>query len=372
MKTRYILTFSALLLALASCRNEQGGNGSRELCLAASVEAPATREIGFEFFEAGAGIDVEITPSSGSGMQEFIYTYGTDNLFRGDPGYRFPMDDSYVETLTAYWPRKSVRTQEVPADQRDKDVFRHSDWMTATTGNVGVMPADAPVPLNFYRENALLEFELVGQNTLGLDIESLLIELSVDGNATAFRAYCGDPGGHAKLILPAGTKLFAPENYLIGTVTVSDQSLYTIKFPETDLAFEQGKRYLVTLTPQGYFMSVYITIGDWNQGEEGVGIPFQRPVPDIDGEFAIDNAVQLITLSYLVRHYTDGTTIDWPQRTYNVSPGIGGTMTEELAALYVPIPRDMFSGRILMNGADLNVINYGADGELFIYDDNQQ
>lgn len=369
-KSIYILSALAFIFFLSSCQEEDELTKNAvqgELTFSSVIKdrtSISTRALGDDFFTQGGQIDVNITSSNPLvGQQSLIYTYGSDRIFRGNPGFHFSLNDDYLTEITAVWPTSAQRSSGFTTDQRDLEDYKSADWMKASHSitQEGVMPTDAPVPLTFVRENVMLDFELVGQNTKGLDIQSLLIELQTAGQSTAYWAYCGNPNGHAQLILEAGTAIFAPENYLIGRITVSNNDNYTIIFPQTNLVLEEGKRYLVTLTPQGYYMNAYVVIGGWNTVEdEGVGIPFQQPSPGINGNFTIENPVQLITMSYLIRHYDDSSTFDWSSRTYNISSGL--VMTPELAAKYIPIHPDEFTGQILLNGEPISSLPY-TDGE---------
>lgn len=362
-------------VACSGDENSIGSTDSRELQLFSVIDDSPTIETkltGNEFFEEGFGIDVSIWATNNASEQKFVYYYGTDGIFRGNPAYYFTLDDNYIDSLAAVWPTGSVRNDPFMTDQREFENFRRADWMIAKTSERGIMPTDKPVPLNFVRENTMLEFELAGQNTEGLNIESLLIELRSGGAPVAYWAYCGNPNGHAALILQKGTQLTSPDQYLIGTMKVGGSSEnYTIIFPQTDITLEAGKRYLVTLTPQGYFMAAYISIGGWNQGDNsGIGIPFQQPEPDINGNFLIKEPLQLITMSYLVRHYTDGTTFNWPSRTYILADGFNAKMTDEYASKYIPIPKSKFTGKVVNNGSTVPVdtIRYGSGKTLPLFD----
>jgi len=367
----YIPVIALATLLLQSCQKEEElsiQKESGELTFEPTVQdrnSVDTRAIGESFFEVGGEIDVNIVASNNPAAQTYSYVYGADYIFRGNPPFYFSLDDSYITTLTALWPKASIRANGLITDQRILENYRSSDWLTATASVSGVMPTNTPVPLNFTRENSMIEFELVGQNTEGLDIKSLVLELQNNNQPVAYWAYCGDPNGHAQLILEAGTTIFSPENYLIGRVQVQDNE-YTIIFPQTDLALKAGYRYLITLTPQGFFMNAYIFIGGWDQGEDSLGIPFQQPTPDIDGNFQINTPQQLITMSYLMRHYVDGATFDWLNRTYILSPDLA--MTSEFANLYKPVPRALFTGQILQNDVPVETITYGADQTLNLYD----
>ncbi len=368
-KNNYIL--SVILLScttfLTGCQEEEvadNKSNKAELTFSAEIQGEGstqTRALGDDFFTQGGEIDVTITSSDAdvTPTNPYHYIYGADRIFRGNPGFHFPLNDSYITELKASWPAAANRPDTFVTDQRELVHYKLADWMTAThsVDLGGIMPTSAPVPLTFIRENIMLDFELVGQNTKGLDIQSLLIELHNEDNSKAYWAYCENPNGHAELILPNGTSIFAPENYLIGRITVSNNDNYTIIFPQTDLAFESGKRYLVTLTPQGYYMSAYVVIGGWNEGQdEGLGIPFQQPVPNPDGTFTIENPVQLITMSYLIRHYNNPASFNWISNTYNISSTF--QMTADYAAQYIPVPTGMFSGSITQNGETITSITY--------------
>jgi len=373
-----------LAFSLQACESDEGvmGTTDKELTLSSTVEdmkTTGTRALGDEFFEAGNQIEVDLTFKNSvgtaiGGTESYTYTYGSDRIFRGNPGYKFPLDDSYIGTLIAKWPTSAIRAASgIKTDQRELADYKAADWMTGgllSNSTGGIVATDAPVPLVFQRENIMLDFELVGQNTTGLNIESLLIELqNVDG-AQAYWAYCGNSNGHAQLILPVGTKLLSKDSYLIGRVRVTGQSDdYTIIFPQTEIAFEAGYRYLITLTPQGYFMNAYVYISGFSEAEEGIGIPFQQPTPDMNGNFNINTSTQLTTLSYLIRNYNDGTTFVWSERTYVISDAL--TLTADEAAKYIRIPQSIFTGRIQNeSGIPITEVSVVEGGTLPLFDSN--
>lgn len=357
MKKHINIALSALaFLAFYACQSDDDvlSQHDGELTLSSTVEkmkgAAESRAIGDEFFQAGSEIEVNLTTITSSGTESthpaYTYAYGSDRIFKGNPGYHFTLDDTYIKTLSAKWPKSADRTSGIKTDQRLLEDYKASDWMSGglvSGASNGIMPTDAPVPLVFTRENVLLDFELVGQNTTGLKIESLLIELQSSDESLAYWAYCGNDNGHGELILPAGSKILSKDNYLIGRIRVSGQSSdYTIIFPETNLTLEAGHRYLITLTPQGYFMNAYVYVSGFIEAEEGIGIPFQQPTPNMDGSFQINTSTQLITMSYLMRHYNDGTTFVWSTRTYVISDAL--VMTADDVAKYIPIPKSLFTG----------------------------
>lgn len=376
MKTKHIIILSAMLLLAAACgKNTDAPDiANRVLSFSPAIEPENeaktdTRTVGFEFFTEGAEIDVFITESNGNPEQIFTYTYD-GQVFRGDPSYYFPLDDTYIKQLRAVWPKDDVRQEEYPTDQSEAKDFRLADWMVAEPSHA-IMPAAIPVLLNFKRQNSKLEFELVGQNALGLDILELTVELLADGTETAFKAYCDLSTGRAQVIAKAGTHLKANAGDMIGVLKVTGDIFYTMIFPEdTDLEMAAGTRYLVTLEPQGFSMAAYVTIGTFDrEGENGIGIPFQKPTAGDNGAYRVGTPAQLVTMSYLMRHYTNGTTVDWPGQTYIISSDIGSAMTGELAGHYVPIPDGLLTGKIISEtGGDVTVINYDVDKELFIYE----
>ena len=375
MKKIFLLAFALPVAAvILSCSDTQKTSGAgNELLLEPSVEA-FTRAIGDDFFTDGGQIDVTLTTLHEPAQAVYSYIYGVDRIFHGNPPFRFSLDDDYITSLKAEWPSEAVRGQGIKTDQRLLADYKQADWMSFTAGaeiiEYGIMPTDAPVPLTFTRENSMLEFELVGQNTEVLNIQSLIFELQIKGVPTACWAYCGNPNGHAELILEAGTVISSADEYLIGRVSVSDDSQYTIIFPETNVTLEAGKRYLVTLTPQGYNMNTYVFIAGFSDGENGIGIPFQQPTPDVNGTFRIDNFTQLSTMAYLIRHYNDPAGFDWRTRTYII--GDTFSLTAEQAAAYIPIPRSLFKGRIERGGVSISSITYGDNNEntLNLFDEN--
>lgn len=351
-------------LVLSSCKNNTPtGSSGGELRLSAAIDDmtqyEGTKAIGDEFFPEGGQIDVSIQTNNGGTPANYVYTYGADRIFRGSPAFRFTLDDNYITQLTATWPNSAVRAAGFVPDQRELADFKLADWMVSTSTASGIMPTDAPVPLTFERQNSMLVFEMVGQNTAGINITDLILELQVNGVPTACRAYCGDPSGKARLILPAGTELLSPDNYLIGRMSDDSGKAYTLIFPQTSLTLVKGTFYLVTLSPQGYNMSIYAYIGDFNDGEGGIGIPFEQPEPDADGTFTIRNFRQLVTMSYLVRHYyPDPAGFDWRSRTFILDPALD--IDSAPVSQYIAIPESIFTGEIQQNGAPVTSITYGG------------
>jgi len=370
MKRAIYIIQAALILFLAGCQNDEGKNGNNnsygELSFSSVVEDPVyatVRGYGNNFFEAGHDIDATVYPngSNGSG-NKYNYKYGSDGIFRGDPdAFFFSLDDNYIDSIIAIWPTETIRNDGIKTDQSTLENFRRADWMTATATVQGVMPTHTPVPLNFVRENTMLEFELTGQNNSRVDISTLIIELRIDNVATAFHAYCESDNGHAYLILEAGTQIESTADFLIGTLTVSNSTdTFYIILSETDVTLEAGKRYLVTLTPQGYDIDAYVFIAGWKETEHGIGIPFSPPTDEGNGTFSINTPQQLIAMSYLMRHYTDGFTFNWPTYNYIISNEL--VITEETDELYVPIPATLFQGEILLNEEAITSLGYG-DGQ---------
>ena len=154
---------------------------------------------------------------------------------------------------------------------------------------------------------------------------------------------------------------------MIGTMTVAGSGdNYTIIFPEMDVELQAGTRYLATLTPRGFYMDIFISISGFNQGDGGAAVPFAPPVPDNTGTFHISTGVQLVTMSYLMRHYEHGGTFDWLSRNYILDDGL--TVDGNIASRYIPIPKEQFSGTIKnISGTDVTSITY-AGGELQLFD----
>lgn len=384
MKKHINIALSALaFLAFYACQSDDDvlSQHDGELTLSSTVKemkgTAGTRAIGDEFFQEGSAIEVNLTTINSSGTETnqpaYTYSYSSDRIFRGNPGFHFTLDDSYIKTLSAKWPTSAERTSGIKTDQRLLEDYKASDWMSGglvSDATDGIVATNAPVPLVFTRENVMLDFELVGQNTTGLKIESLLIELQSSNESLAYWAYCGNENGHGELIMPAGSKILSKDNYLIGRVRVSGQtSDFTIIFPETDITLEAGHRYLITLTPQGYFMNAYVYVSGFIEAEEGIGIPFQQPTPNADGSFQINNSAQLISLSYLMRNYNDGTTFVWSTRTYIVSDAL--VMTTDDVNRYIPIPKTLFTGTMQnATGTAVTEVATSAGSPLQLFDNN--
>ncbi len=375
IKNRIQIVAAILVLLVTACEDKNSGNGStdnRELVFSPSVGEQvdfSSRGYGNTFFDAGDQVRVTIQTSRGGSTEDYIYTYSTLGILQGNPGFYFPLDDTYIETLTATWPADTLSIGSFASDQREYDNYRKSDWLVAQADLSGVMPTDVPVPLLFNHNNALLEFELVGQNAAGLNISELVLQLEVEGTPTACWAYCGNENGRAALIVRAGTEIESREGYLIGTISGSSEEQYSIILPELDFTLEAGYKYLITLTPRGYDLDVYVEIGGWTENKDtGIGVPFHNPTEGEDGDYIIQTAVQLITMSYVIRHYTNGSTIQWPALTYVLADDF--TMEAEYAELYIPIPVSLFTGQIIYRDEPITTISYG-DGavlELFTND----
>ena len=323
------------------------------------VEA-GSRANGNSFFSKDDRIKLKITPST-SDSKDCTYKYN-NGTFKGlapTTTYYFQMNDTYIKSLVALWPAERNEDDlalgtdgninaNFPTDQRTEANYRKADWLTAnydgssTDTQEGIMPTDAPVPLHFTRNNARLEFEVQGQNAYGQSITSLILELQLgygSGTSTitkAFWAYPNPTTGHAEVIVPGGSKLTCTANYMIGRIAVAGKTEYTgtVIIPEElNITLEANTSYLVTLTPRGDNLIASIHIGGFGQDEEGIGIPFQLPVPDNSGVYGISNANQLMTLSYLLREYKVGTgssidfdaqvqAIKWAEKKYKLSNNI--------------------------------------------------
>lgn len=373
---KLIYIFAAASLAFSCSDRENSKDGGSDtsdgVVFSASVtdrtDGSLTRAGAYEFFGTGYEIDVYIETSYITSTQDYVYKYKGDGLFTSESPFYFSLDDSYITDLKAIWPRQSVRDEGLVTDQRELDNFRLADWLTAEATSVNIMPTDAAVPLNFERENVLVVFEIAGQNTEGIDIQELLIEIEVGTTPTAFWAYCGDDDGKAQILLDTTTSLSSTEGYLIGRMKVTDNSEYTIIFPAVDIQLEAGKRYLVTLVSQGYDVDTFVYIGGWDQDDSGgIGIPFAAPDPLDNGSFLITEPMQLVTMSYLIRHYPHPDTFVWTTSTYVISDDL--VMTEEFADLYVPLPAGIFNGSIQdQNGTEITSIEYGDGQVLQLYE----
>ncbi len=281
LKTIKYITCGWILL-LSSCAGEEVNTaypGDEMNFVLAANNDPGGRGVGNNFFNSGDQIKVSIMDSKSNNPVDYIYTYDVNGVFRGNPGYRFPMDDTYIESLKADWPADGSKDL-VVLDQRKYEDHRRADWVTATASTDGVMATDIPVPLVFNHNNALLEFELVGQNNQGLNINELLIELYIDGDPLAFWAYCDNDNGRASLILPGGTEIESEAGYLIGTLPGMGGDRYTITLSDLNITLQSGLKYLVTLTPRGYDLDAFIYIGGWNEDRENRD---RRAVPSTGG-----------------------------------------------------------------------------------------
>lgn len=402
----YILaTFCAGALFTA-CQQEEGiatsESGPKELTLSAESvsdrEEVTTRANGNTFFKDGKQIKLLITPN-GSAEITKTYTYKT-GIFSGstdDQKFFFQMNDDYfVSKLVALWPEKREESdkpiengtinENLPTDQRNPDNYQKADWLTAEYNNnsattEGIMPTDAPVPLHFKRNNARLEFEVQGQHAYGQEISSLILELQLKDlntsaiTAAAFWAYRNEETGHAEVILPSGSKLTTPKaNHMIGRIAVAGKTEYTgtVIIPEVlDITLEPNTSYKVTLTPRGDNLIASIEIGGFGQDEEGIGLPFQLPTKISETDvYGINNASQLMTLSYILREYKVGTStkpegdfdakvsaINWKDQKYKLTENItipAGLTLKQVTTAELPFDNfDTNSYTVKQEGSDI-------------------
>ncbi|MCC8152740.1 MAG: fimbrillin family protein [Tannerellaceae bacterium] len=154
---RYFYSVKSLaivfLLGFISCSQENEtieptGEQALRISPAVGELADAETKAANNFFKVGDEIRVTILDSNGQEV-EIPYTYDADGIFSGNPGYQFPLDDSYIENLTAVWPSDAEPDGVFEADQRDIDNYRRADWLVAKASASGIMATNTPVPLFF-------------------------------------------------------------------------------------------------------------------------------------------------------------------------------------------------------------------------------
>lgn len=310
----YCLMAAALSgVALTACQSDDNAPdfaGETELSFVPTVAEMGSQENltrvadTKKFFQTGDEITVEITtnqtaPTATSCTYKLDVIDGKD-IFIGkvegkeEKGFRFSLDNTYIQKLTAKWPTEAIRQKEgIKLDQREWEDYQKADRLTTPNSAVlNLMPTAEPVPLIFEHEQSRFTFRMAGQNANGLNIEVLILELQhdLDGNGTkdpcAFWAYC-DNTETASLILVPGIELKGGNNnggytivdgrYMIGMATVGnattqyrggiwlDEKVVLTLKPNTD--------YLVTLTPEGYNLVASITLGGFGQNEGYIGVP---------------------------------------------------------------------------------------------------
>lgn len=304
----YCLMAAALsVVALTACQSDDNAPdfaGETELSF-----VPTVTEMGSQqnltrvadtkkFFQTGDKITVEITTSrTDAKPASYPYTLNEKGTFTG--GFRFSLDNTYISTITAFWPTQDVRKNEgIKLDQRKWEDYLKADRLKSHPGsaNNNIMPTAEPVPLIFEHEQSRFTFRMAGQNANGLNIEALILELQCDlpddkkGKIPcAFWAYC-DNTETASLILVPGIELKGNNNggdytivdgrYMIGMATVgNDKTQYRggIWLDEkVALTLQPNTDYLVTLTPEGYNLVASITLGGFGQEEGYIGVP-SRP-----------------------------------------------------------------------------------------------
>ncbi len=378
----YTIIISCFLAAFLLSACQENGDDTRLQPGAEFIFYPTIQEMVMQtkaannnFFEEGDEVEIIINQTSGSGVTTgpvtFIYQYGSDGVFRGNPdGYHFPADDSYITDLEIVWPTqawKEQNTNHILTDQRELGNYRKSDWLNAASSIEGLMPAEAPVPVEFAHQHSVLEFQLVGQTINDLDIRSLVIELNAGGEETAYWAYCGNANGRAELMLEAGTAIVVDtDNYLFGRAEIADKNNNLVScniiMPRTNILLKSGYKYLITLSSSGYDINGILTLGGWYSAssDSGIGIPLTPPTQDQHGNYLIHTPAELISLSYLIRHYTDNTTVQWHQQTYILVDNL--VFTESDIEHWVSIPRQDFTGRFLLNENVVETISYVING----------
>lgn len=299
----YCLMATALSgVALTACQSDDNAPdfaGETELSF-----VPTVTEMGSQqnltrvadtkkFFQKGDEITVEITTSRQDAKPaSYTYTLNEKGTFTG--GFRFSLDNTYIQKLTAKWPTEAIRQKEgIKLDQREWEDYQKADRLTTPNSAVlNLMPTAEPVPLIFEHEQSRFTFRMAGQNANGLNIEALILELQHDLNdgqgkrPCAFWAYC-DNTETASLILVPGIELKGKDDggdytivngrYMIGMATVGNATTQYrggIWLDEkVALTLKENTDYLVTLTPEGYNLVASITLGGFGQDEGYIGVP---------------------------------------------------------------------------------------------------
>lgn len=381
----FIYTVAALAISfLSGCQDENDAiatEGEYALSFSPTVEDMAqqtlTRSGASSFFNNGDVITVKIKNSRVTAEESFPYTYSSaNNEFTG--GFRFKLDNTYVTELVALWPVEAERT-EIITDQRDIEDYQKADRLKAEGSTENIMPTAEPVPLAFKHEQSRLTFRLAGQNANGLTIKDLILELQADvdndgmNEETAFWAYC-KADGTAELILPEGVQI-GPNisddgRMMVGLVTIASNTSGVpdyqgvIYIPnKTNIKTVASTDYLVTLTPEGYDLTASISINSFSQSEGYVGIPIQMPTEVSVGNYSIDNTLQLVTLSLLLKGgYIKGQdAATWKSYRYTLDSGV--TMTDNGELYYKKIDASLKG--ILFNGTTTVKDAKGNDFELF-------
>ena len=238
-----------------------------------------------KFFKEGDKITVKIKTSRKDAKPDTCTYTLKDGIFTG--GFRFSLDNTYIDTITAFWPTQDVRKKEgIKLDQRKWEDYLKADRLKShpSSANKNIMPTAEPVPLTFEHEQSRFTFRMAGQNANGLNIEALILELQhdLDGNGTkdpcAFWAHC-DSTETASLILVPGIELKGngTDRYMIGMATVGNaQTQYRGGIwldAKVALTLKPNTDYLVTLTPEGYNLVASITLGGFGQNEGYIGVP---------------------------------------------------------------------------------------------------
>lgn len=389
----FYLTITAFALStLTACQAEDENavsGGEDTLTFRSSVrdmnEETLTRTGEKNFFNVGDKISVDITTSRSSNGSPHTYTYNASGVFTGD--FKFNLDNTYITKLVANWPGSDVQNdKKIILDQREDKAFQEADRLQATVDNINIMPTKEPIPLTFEHKQSRFSFRMAGQNANGLNIQSVILELQYDENyginsspkktSGAFWAHC--PGGEtAELILVPGIIVAASDNggsfikvgnrFMIGQATVGNESTqYTGGIWLDDqviVTLEAGKDYVVTLTPEGYNLIATITIGGFGQNEGFVGIPIQMPTPKAGATdtYEINNVIQLVTLSRLLKggYIANQDATIWKSYNYII---MGTTvMTDNAKLYYLPIDRSLINQFKDESGNSITTIKHGTE-----------
>lgn len=292
----HLMAATLCSMACAACQNEDNFREENEvvLSLAPTVspigsQESLTRTATNNFFKNNDKISVKITTNRPSTPTTHAYTY-KDGMFSGN--FRFSLDNTYIQTLTAKWPEEAVQAKGIVMDQRKWEDYQNADRLIAHSENVNIMPTAEPVPLIFEHEQSRFSFRMAGQNANGLNIESIILELQYDSDnngvkeSCAFWGYC-DNTEAASLILVPGIELKGGSNgggytivdgrYMIGMAEVGNETTqYTGGIwlsEDVNLTLEKNTDYLITLTPEGYNLIATIEIGGFGQNEGFIGVP---------------------------------------------------------------------------------------------------
>ena len=303
MKTTKIISACAVLVALASCSNDQElSQQSAEdtsIRIQANVGGIATRaahNLLESSFSNGDAIKVFITEnttansgtSSGASYSPTVYTHNGTSFAAVPPQY-FPSNGNGIDVWAVYpsTVTKDAANFTIASDQTDDVNYKNSDLMFAT--KLTDKKKNDDINLSFSHNLSKIIVKLETEDGINVDgvLNGAVIKLtnvvkktalsSVSGSGITLGELSSDPSD--KGVLTIGT--YIPTNGTAAIVipqTTSDMQFkvtlanggsYTAAMPNNTPKFETNKEYTYTLRLKANAITVSAEINPWSKEDKG-------------------------------------------------------------------------------------------------------